>query len=525
MEYTLVKNSLNEIYTFDKTNSVWNNTGLVEPLDITQIKTYGITDIYTITDVQWNLLPYNDIELIVWTDNANIQNVNVTSENGYRPIDLLENPKLIFFTLDNSVIKVKLNISAIMKLRIAISKDGSNTWYVFKDGVWKNILLSNIAIDGMQVNEVNAITDVNFLSWFKRGTLDFAIYSSSQSNVDFLKVNKISVNFPDNESPYIENIIITPSEITRENVSIKADLKDLEGDLFRYKLLINNIPYGFEGNDGWSNWIDGENPFSVNYSLPFYTFQPDDNTIKIIAEDDRLKSMETIPQTIKMINHEPVVSVLTHNNWSLSGVITDLDNDDIRYRVLINDKQVYPKAQTYTDFQSTPYNLYFEWNSKDLVFNSTNIITVEILDKANGTHTIQFNDIVGKYKNLMFKDTDGNYFSDDLGQLLEYLDFGIIVAGSTTMPKQVMLENDLGKTVQDVKVYLDNNDLVGYDVQISDNQDFIVNTGDDTNYHEIKFEGVMNDNDQKDFFVRISTDISSKSTGGIFKILTNSNFV
>lgn len=525
MEYTLVKNSLNQLLTFDKINNIWKDTGLFEPLSIDQIKNNGIVDIHTITESQWDLLTYNDIQLLVWTDNPNCQSAYITSKTGYRPVDLLNNPKLVYFTNDNSVIKVKLGISAIMKLRIALSKDGRNTWYVFKDGGWKNILLSNISTDGMLVSEVNAITDTNYLSWFKRGTLDFAVYSSSQSNVEFLSVRNIQVNFPDNESPYIENLLITPNEIFRENVSIQADLKDLEGDLIRYKLLINGTPFGFQSNSGWSDWINGETPYKINYSLPFYDFQSDDNTIQIITEDDRHKTTQTLPQTVKMINHEPVVSLLTHNNWSLSGVITDLDNDDIRYRVLINDTQVFPKSQTYTDFLPVPFNLYYEWGSKDLVFNSTNIITVEILDKANGKHTIQFNDIVGKYKNLLFKDTDGNYYSDDFGNLLQYLDFGIMVAGSTSEPKKVILENDLANTVEKVKVYLDTNDLTGYDIQISNNEDFLINTGDDTAYHEIKYDGIMNINNQKEFYVRATSDIHTKSAGGIFKILTNSNLV
>lgn len=525
MEYTLIKNSFNQIYTFDSANNIWRDTGLSEPLSIDQIKTNGIADIGSMTDTQWDLLPYNDIQVLIWTDNASMQTAYLTSKNGYRPIDLLDSPKLEIFTIDNSVITIKLGISAIMKLRVAISKDNRNTWYVFKEGSWKNILLSNISTDGMLVSEINSMTDTNFVSWFQRGNLDFAIYSASQSNVEFLQVREIAVNFPDNESPYVENLLITPNEITRQNVNITADLKDLEGDLFRYKLLINENPFGFEDNSGWSNWIDGESSYSINYSLPFYDFQPNDNTIKIIAEDDRFKSLETLPFTVKMINHDPVVSVLTHNNWSINGVIEDSDGDDIRYRVLINDTQVYPKNQTYTDFQTTPYNLSYEWGSKDLVFNSTNIITVEILDKANGKHTIQFNDIVGKYKNLVFKDTDNSYFSDDIGQLIKYLDFGIMIAGSTSQPKPIILENSLGKLIQNVKVNLDTNDLVGYDVQISDNPDFLLNTGDDSAYHEIKYDGVMNDNDQKQFFVRVSSDVHTTSTGGIFKILTSSDFV
>lgn len=532
MEYTLIKNSLNQIYTFDKINSIWIDTGLFEPLTIDQIKNNGITQIQDITESQWDLLPYNEIQLLVWTDNTNINTSIYTSKNGYRPIDLIENPKLIYYTSNNNIIKMNLSISAIMKLRIAISKDGRNTWYVFKNGGWQNILLTNISTDGMLVSEVNAITDSNYISWFKRGNLDFAIYTSSQSNVEFLSVKKIEVNFPENESPFIENLLITPTQLNRENVTIKADLRDLEGDLIRYKLLINDIPFGFENNNGWSDWVDGENTYKINYSLPFYNFQPNDNTIKIITEDDRHKSNETLPQIVTMINHEPVVSLLTHNNWNVSGVITDLDNDDIRYRVLINDKQVYPKTQMYTDFLPSPYSLYYEWNSSDLVFNSTNTVTIEIMDKANAKHTIQFNDIIGKYKNLMFKDTEGNYYSDDKGDLinwknniLSYLDFGIMVAGATSEPKKVILENDLGNNVENAKVYLDTNDLIGYDVHISDNQDFIINTGNDPAFHEIKYDGIINVGDQKEFFVRVTSNVNTKSVGGIFKILTSSDLI
>lgn len=183
-------------------------------------------------------------------------------------------------------------------------------------------------------------------------------------------------------------------------------------------------------------------------------------------------------------------------------------------------------------FLPSPYNLFYEWNSSDLVFNSTNIVTIEIMDKANSKHTIQFNDIVGKYKNLMFKDTEGNYYSNDKGELinwknniLSYLDFGIMVAGATSEPKKVILENDLGNNVENTKVYLDTNDLVGYDVHISDNQDFTVNTGGDTTLHEVKYDGIINVGDQKEFFVRVTSNVNTKSVGGIFKILTSSDLI
>lgn len=54
-----------------------------------------------------------------------------------------------------------------------------------------------------------------------------------------------------------------------------------------------------------------KNTYKINYSLPFYNFQPNDNTIKIITEDDRHKTNETVPQIVTNINHEPIVFINT----------------------------------------------------------------------------------------------------------------------------------------------------------------------------------------------------------------------
>ncbi|MGD6829027.1 hypothetical protein [Bacillus pumilus] len=59
---------------------------------------------------------------------------------------------------------------------------------------------------------------------------------------------------------------------------------------------------------------------------------------------------------------------------------------------------------------------------------------------------------------LGIRDKYGNYYTDAKGDILRYLDYGIMVAGVTTAAKQLFLQNNSGTSFSDVSMWTEGND-------------------------------------------------------------------
>uniref|UniRef100_UPI0020BE89DB hypothetical protein n=1 Tax=Lysinibacillus sp. D4B1_S16 TaxID=2941231 RepID=UPI0020BE89DB len=107
-------------------------------------------------------------------------------------------------------------------------------------------------------------------------------------------------------------------------------------------------------------------------------------------------------------------------------------------RVLLNNGDYYPSDGSFTKLGEAPQNIELAIGSKDIRIDNWNTLKVEFQDFFGTTDywSIQF---MGTYTGLMFKDVYGQYFSSEIGEVLKYLDFGIIMAGQTTIEHGVFL--------------------------------------------------------------------------------------
>lgn len=535
--YTLIRDMLtDELFTFDFNIGEWKKIDL-ESITFENLKSFAIDNITLIPKEKWNELS-GKVEFFTWHDSQNEIKAEITTPI-HKPIERLENPiKLITYSDDQDDVLIKMDLTVENRIRYLISKDKRNTWHTY-DGTWKSVALESIHDNGMSKTQLEAITPEQWKQWFNRNQLDFAIGIWSNNPVEKPVVKSITVNFPANAAPIVKDFTVTPSTVLRDNLHATATIIDLEGDPLQYRILINDKPYTNLSNDGWTTLTSMETTVEMSEIIDYKLLKSGLNAIKLIVRDDRSVTYEAPYISVNLINTAPYQVSIANDNWSFNVQIDDNESDRIKYRILINGVQKFPKTTdyttpTYTNFMNVPTNISFNWISDDLIYGKEdNTVTLEVLDEIGESFVYEINNIVGKYKNLMFLvDVPyERYYSDDKGELivwqpenlLSYLDFGTITAGQVTDSEKIYVKNMFGYAVNNVKVSVNMDTVTGYDVQIAKDQSFSP-TGTDT-MQVLTYNQTLQDDEQVEFYIRISSNPSSGGAGGIFEIVTGADVV
>ncbi|GEA16822.1 hypothetical protein E308F_30680 [Moorella sp. E308F] len=448
----------------------------------------------------------------------NLNSIVTPDSSGIKPIFHLNNPILLVYSQTVQQLKSNLNIVAEKRTRFLVSKDGCLTWYAFKDGIWKQVALTDINDKGMSKTELQAITSDQWKQWFTRGTLDFAVSLKTTNPYSSPTLNKITVNFPVNQAPLIQNPSLTPDTIHNEWVELRATVEDLEGDQFQYQVWINGSQVYPTTAGEWSPLLNsGESIFKA-YNYPY--FRVGTNVVKLIVRDKRGLTREW-SSNVTVTNINPTITI-SHGNFSLVGTIGDDNSDSVAYRILINGRQVFPTEGNniidgilYSDFAPSPRQIKYEWGSNDVRFGVPNTFTIEVIDNFKGKGLAEFQ-VVGTYKGILFMDEQGNFYSTDKGEILKYLDFGTLIAGQETEPKLVYLKNQNGFDVENVELKVTDNLPPGVNVYISkSNQPFEYNM-------VINHSGVLQDEETIPFYVKLVTDKMAEA-GVSFEITTKAS--
>ncbi len=481
--FHLIK-SQDKIYTY---NNGWVDLQILNPTQ-QDFETYGISDLTPV--------------------------ITPTPE-GVKPIYLLNNPRLLTYSKSGEQLKVNLNVVTEKRTRFLVSKDGCLTWYAFKDGIWKQVTLTDINDKGMSKTELQAITSDQWKQWFIRGTLDFAVSLKTTNPYSSPTLNKITVNFPANQAPLIQNPSLTPDTIHNEWVELRATVEDLEGDQFQYQVWINGSQVYPTTVGEWSPLLNsGESIFKA-YNYPY--FRVGTNVVKLIVRDRRGLTREW-SGNVTVTNINPTITV-SHGNFSLVGTIGDDNSDSVAYRILINGRQVFPTEGNnvidgilYSDFAPPPRQIKYEWGSNDVRFGVPNTFIIEVIDNFKGKGSAEFQ-VVGTYKGILFMDEQGNFYSTDKGEILKYLDFGTLIAGQETEPQLVYLKNQNGFDVENVELRVTDNLPPGVSVYISkSNQPFEYNV-------VIEHPSILQDEESIPFYVKLVTDKIAEA-GVSFEITT-----
>lgn len=239
-------------------------------------------------------------------------------------------------------------------------------------------------------------------------------------------------------------------------------------------------------------YFDSSKHYENSYSL---------DEVKMIVDAPR-NAVEFRDMSLQLLNTTATID-LTFSGNKLTGVLDDADQGKVKYRVLLNGKTYYPADGNFTRLAASPFNIELNIDERNVNFGVENILKVEFQDYWGAVDSRETK-FIGSYSGLMFMDESGDFLSDTFGGILKQLDYGVIIAGQTTLTKKVRIKNLLGYAVDHVYLEMDKKfETDGVDVQLSRQADPFLPI-DYLTYGLIQPEGSI------DFYIRIATDIQAK---------------
>ncbi|WP_312339058.1 SPRY domain-containing protein [Anaerospora hongkongensis] len=316
-------------------------------------------------------------------------------------------------------------------------------------------------------------------------------------NYDFTgeSLTSFVVSLPPNSGPNIINVAATPDNMHKEDVIVSCKIYDPEEDDITYETFFNGAEYqGVRGvpADGY-----------VNIAIPSNLFVIGLNAVRIEATDARgLKTENTV--FITRTNIAPIITgVLSGNIYR--AVVEDPDNDNVQYRILFNGIE----KVSWTNLNQSPATIIYEIDKREINFGIINTLRVEFRDEFQelGFTEEQF---VGAYYGILFTNLTGDFYSTDLGEIIQKLDFGTLIAGQISVPKEVYVVNKCGFDLKNLTILTSPELPTNVYAELSVNENPFTPTNNIT-------VGTLMQNEKKSIFVRIRTTKASYG-GGDFDI-------
>lgn len=219
----------NEAPTEDYDIRLYSNIESLKTLDTLEIDSY----------VNNNELPTEDYDLRV-------------DSNTETPINIDTQVPMQVTSYESQVADVKANVDVYGEvksyLRYAISIDDGVSWKIYDGSIWSDVEYSNIYLNGMSMDFINALTYVDYQKLIDKEiylnkVLIASCFYNKNSNLK-VNLNNIEVSFMDNNKPEIILPNVTPDELTNGYVTLTAKLKDYEGDNIHYRVMIQKSSYG-----------------------------------------------------------------------------------------------------------------------------------------------------------------------------------------------------------------------------------------------------------------------------------------
>ncbi len=267
----------------------------------------------------------------------------------------------------------------------------------------------------------------------------------------------------------------------------------------------------------WRTWT------SEYISIGMYLTDNPRDTIKTIVEE--ISFEDYLPRDTTAIENTSLYILNTTAKIDISfdanvlkGVLSDDDLTRVQYRVLLNNGYYYPSDGSFTKLSESPQNIELAIGSKDIRIDDWNTLRIEFQDFF-GTTDYWSTQFMGTYSGLMFKDVYGQYYSSEIGEVLQYLDFGVIIAGQTTVEHEVILKNQYGYDIKDIHLYANTaNFPTGMTCEFS------TSSSPFTPQPDLRLGGVLKNNEEMSFFIRLKTELgSTPDANGSFDIIVRAD--
>ncbi|WKL00831.1 hypothetical protein Q0F98_28395 [Paenibacillus amylolyticus] len=178
-------------------------------------------------------------------------------------------------------------------------------------------------------------------------------------------------------------------------------------------------------------YFDSSKHYENSYSL---------DEVKMVVDAPR-NAVELSDMSLQLLNTTAAIE-LTFSGNKLTGVLDDADQGKVKYRVLLNGKTYYPADGNFTRLAASPFNIELNIDERNVNFGVENILKVEFQDYWGAVDSRETK-FIGSYSGLMFMDESGDFLSDTFGGILKQLDYGVIIAGQTTLTKKVRIKTCL----------------------------------------------------------------------------------
>lgn len=522
---------------------------------------YGMNNLSHITEKQWKELS-GDKSVIMWSDFEDKQFTSVVlNKNSFKAQDLLgDAPQVTYYTDSNAsqvVVETGVDPYSVydyigelptVAIYIESNEDIIVATNVEPFGIYDEFGESVEVLyytDDETVTNADLVLEANWspidelegdfevVTWTEEGSdtakrvLDMKAIPQPQfvklvnpkrlyGSLDDVFVNDISQSYRDEARYFIGRE--TPDKWyvwdKKEKKFVVADASSPQ------KIMLTGMTYKDLNSITDMQWRTWTSEY-INIGM-FITDNPRD-TIKTIVEEisfeDYLPRDTTIIEnsSLYILNTTAKIDISFDTNV-LKAVLSDDDLTRVQYRVLLNNGYYYPSDGSFTKLGESPQNIELAIGSKDIRIDNWNTLKVEFQDFF-GTTDYWSTQFMGTYTGLMFKDVYGQYFSSEIGEVLKYLDFGIIIAGQTTIEHEVFLKNQYGYDIKDIHLYANTaNFPTGMTCEFS------TSSSPFTPQPDLRIGGVLKNNEEIPFFIRLKSELgSTPDVNGSFDIIVRAD--
>lgn len=293
-------------------------------------------------------------------------------------------------------------------------------------------------------------------------------------------------------------------EYTRPAISIRGDMLSR----YNYKVEMENQMLPLKR---CSEYVVGETKDQV--LIPSNMIKDSDPQNIFITVKQKYNDIITKRRGSIVLRNEAPLILANINGTRLDMQINDPDNDEIKFKIELNGKKVYPEGKEYTSLLKSPHKFTYIFQTEQIKVDENNVIIITAKDKYDKKSIVRL-DFTGVYVGLIFVDEDDNRFSTDSGNPLKILNMGTIQSGTESDVYKIYLDNKNGFDIKNIKVWssdkINNGKLkfskTAYPFKEEDS---------------LLFEDVLKNGDKKEFFVKIQSSESATPGGGDFRIFTN----
>lgn len=254
--------------------------------------------------------------------------------------------------------------------------------------------------------------------------------------------------------PEIINVAFSATVLSDHKSTVKVDYNIIHN--FDEKIKIRH-----KVNDGeFGSWSDA---FYAQDTAPNSLIAPstlklgkNTITIEVAVDGDETRSIKKIiADAITVNNDAPNLAIVTADSDAFRAhfVITDPNiGDQVQYRIMIrNSLYTDVVLVPWTELNEAPLEIVYNIDTSKVVVGKLNALIIEYKDNfgAGASTTYSFE---GSYRNLVFTDSKGEYYTTDKGVLLKLLHLGNIYAGSKSLAFPITVKNSYGEPVTNLVV-------------------------------------------------------------------------